>query len=78
MPTMIEHVKGAIMSSARDCGVSFSSGEVVARAAITAMHEPTPDMCLAAIETGVMIMPAHTRVLWRAMVDAALTEKVTK
>lgn len=33
-------VKAAIVASARDCGVSFSGAETVAKAAMAAMREP--------------------------------------
>jgi len=40
MNDMLRRVKEAIRSSARECGVSFSGTEYVARAAIAAMREP--------------------------------------
>jgi len=78
-PEMVQRVKEAIRSSARDCGVSFSGTEGVARAAIKAMRNPTPKMIDAAWnasynrKVGANVMTTH----WQAMIDAALKEDTT-
>ena len=45
--------------------------EKIARAAIVAMRDPTPEMCQAALADAVMGAAG----MWRAMIDAALDEK---
>lgn len=77
MNELISRVKGAIMSSVRDRGVAFSDGEGVARAAIAAMREPTPEMvdAMENLMRGVIDLRESAMAVWRAGCDASLDEK---
>ena len=78
MSQMVERVRVAIASSARDCGVSCSGWEPVARAAIAAMREPTASMNAEGDAKMDHPLDYDACDVWEAMVDAALAEKVSK
>jgi len=65
--TMLERVADASWALRGDLAASY---EDYARAAITAMREPTPAMVKAGYERG----GSPRADIWRAMIDAALAE----
>jgi hypothetical protein len=74
MSEMRDRVTAAIISSIIDAGgVIDYRVQDVARVAISAMREPTPEM----LDAGLMVWRQchHIEGVWRAMIDRALAEK---
>jgi len=90
--TMIERVGAAILAESKNTGALTHHTKIedrLARAAVAAMREPTPEMVGSTVEItvgyddfacgdGTIYMPyGAAAVAWQAMIDAALTEKET-
>lgn len=74
--TMIEKVSKAIAGELHKCGVGrgepWDKSDLMARAAIEAMREPTSDMLNATgLRTGVTLS------IWWSMIDAAADKRIS-
>jgi len=72
MGEMVQQVGNAILTVMVQEVASDRVSEKIARAAIEAMREPTPEMTKAA---RLRWNAGHDKTAWRLMIDAALAEK---
>jgi hypothetical protein len=75
MSEMIKRIARAITDSTRDYGISIGWEERLARAAIAAMRDPTPDMVNVGVSVVNFLRAEDAKLVWQVMIDAALAEK---
>jgi hypothetical protein len=75
MSEMIKRVARAITTSTMDDGVSFGWEERLARVAIAAMRDPTPEMVNVGVSVVNFLRAEDARLVWQVMIDVARVEK---